>query len=849
MHTRVALGLAEPGFGALLRRLRLERRLSQEELAERAKMSVAAISALERGSRQSPYRSSVDLLADGLGIDHEARTQLHALAEQWRKARTLPSRSVDSSASAPPAPKTPNNLPLQLTSFIGRSQEVDEVQKLLRESRLVTLVGSGGVGKTRCAIAVGAEVFDDFRDGVWLVELAPVSDPSNLATAAGGGQVIARIAQALKVREDPTSPLLETVLTHLYQHRVLLILDNCEHVIDEVRRAATATLRTCPNVRILATSLGGLNITGEHVLRLPSLAVPRASDAITAETARPYSAVSLFCDRAKASDARFTLDDGNAPFVVEVCRRLDGIPLALELAAARVRVLAPRQLAQMLDKRFRVLTGGDCSALPRHRTMRALIDWSYDLLTAEERRLFGRLSIFSGSFTLETASAVYVNGEVDEVAVLELLSSLVDKSLVQTDPTATTMRYRLLESTRQYAREKLLEGSEYESVARAHGTALLGLAERLESGYEMTPDRQWFAAAELELENWRSVLEWGLAGRADLPTGQRLAGVLRRVWSLLAPADGRRWVAAALAATDSATPACVVAELELAQAALDAALLQYKACYGAAGKALTRYKKLSDPLKVAEAQRHAGTALMFMGKLAEGEDLLGEALATARTENARKLAAAILECMASARNRVNDFDGARRLYGEALSICKAIEPEALASARIMANLAEAEFRRGDPVQALHLTAQALATNRSMQYTDSAAQNLCNMAAYLVALRRYDEARAHAIESLRMLHSLQNDVAALFALQHLAACAALGPNPTNDCERFTLAGKTVGYLDQRLGVLEASRQHTEEQEYVATVAALKAVLGSDFDRLTAEGRAWDETEAMARAPLL
>jgi non-specific serine/threonine protein kinase len=838
----------EPSFGALLKRLRLERRLSQEELAERAKMSVAAISALERGSRQSPYRSSVDLLADGLGIDCEARTELHALAEQWRKARTLPRRSVDPSSSRPPSQKTPNNLPLQLTSFIGRNREVDEVRKLLRENRLVTLVGSGGVGKTRCAIAVGAEVFDDFGDGVRMVELAPISHSSELAANSGPGQVIAQVAQTLKVREEPTSPLLETVLAHLNQRRVLLIFDNCEHVIDEVRRVTAAILRTCQNVRVLATSLEGLHITGERIFRLPSLAVPRESSAITAETAHRYGSVSLFSDRARASDARFTLDDDNAPFVAEVCRRLDGIPLAIELAAARVRVLKPRELAQMLDKRFRVLTGGDRSALPRHRTMRALIDWSYDLLSEQERRLFSELSIFTGSFTLEIASAV-CSDLADEISVLELLSSLVDKSLVQTDPTAATMRYRMLESTRQYAREKLVERGEYHRVARAHSAALLALAERLENDYEATPDRDWFAAAELELENWRSVLEWALVERADTLTGQKLAGVLRRVWSFLAPADGRRWVGVALETTDDATPALVIALLELSQAALDAALVQYKACYAAAQNALARYRVLRDPLKVAETQRHAGTALMFMGKLAEAEAMLGEALATAQAENAQKLGAAILECMASARSRANDFSGARRIYAEALSVSNVIEPRTLASARIMANLAELEFRSGNASEALSLVGQALATNRALIYADSAAQNLCNMAAYLVSLGRYDEARVHAVESLQMLHGLQNDVAALFALQHLAACAALGPNAKKDRGRFTLAAKTIGYVDRRLGVLEASRQYTEEQEYVATVAALKTVLGSAFDRLTAEGGAWDETEAMAQAPLL
>ena len=266
----------------------------------------------------------------------------------------------------------PNNLPLQLTSFVGREDEVAQIKRLLQRHRLVTLVGTGGGGKTRCAIQVGADLLESFGDGVWLVDLAPISDAS---------LVTAEIARAIGVREVPNRPLLDALLAYCKRQSLLLICDNCEHVIGEARAVLAAILRECPEVRILATSRESLNIAGEQAFRLPSLPVPPAVETITAQTTLGYAAVALFTDRAHAADDRFALTDDNAPYVAEIVRQLDGIPLAIELAAARAKVLSPQRLAQKLDARFRLLTGGDRSALPRQQTLRATIDWSFDFST------------------------------------------------------------------------------------------------------------------------------------------------------------------------------------------------------------------------------------------------------------------------------------------------------------------------------------------------------------------------------------------------------------------------------------------------------------------------------------
>ncbi|HEY6358737.1 MAG TPA: adenylate/guanylate cyclase domain-containing protein, partial [Vicinamibacterales bacterium] len=316
-----------------------------------------------------------------------------------------------------------NNLPLQLASLVGREGDVIDIKSLLEGSRLVTLTGAGGVGKTRCALQVGAETLDEFTDGVWFIDLAPLHDPSLVPNV---------IASVFDVQETPTQPMRDALINHLKHKDLVLIVDNCEHVIGEASKTAGAILRDCPNVSILATSREALGLAGEAVYQMPTLTVPEKLQDLTADAALRYGAVALFDARARSANSRFSVSDENAPTVAEICKRLDGIPLAIELAAARLKVLSPRQLSKKLDERFRVLTGGDRGTLPRQQTMRALIDWSYDLLSETEKRLFRYLSIFAGTFALDLATVICTE-EVADVDVFDVLSSLVDKSLVQVE--------------------------------------------------------------------------------------------------------------------------------------------------------------------------------------------------------------------------------------------------------------------------------------------------------------------------------------------------------------------------------------------------------------------------------
>lgn len=731
----------------------------------------------------------------------------------------------------------PNNLPPQLTSFVGREHEVADIKALIEQHRLVTLVGAGGAGKTRCAIQVGAELLDGSGDGVWLAELARISDQSLVASV---------LAQALNVRESPDRPVLDTLLGYLKRKRLLIVLDNCEHVIEGVVPVAGAILQRCPDVCMLATSREPLNISGEATYRMPSLEVPENAALLFAEGVSRYGAVQLFMDRAVLSNNHFTFTKENAPHIAEICRRLDGIPLAIELAAARVKVLSPQQLVKKLDERFRVLTRGDRTAVPRQQTMRALIDWSYELLSNDERALFRKLAIFAGSFTLRTAVAVYGDGEMDEIVVLDLLSSLVDKSLVQAEAAEGEARYRLLESTRQYAREKLAELGEENATAYLHALAFVALAEQFADDWEATPDRAWFSRVAPEMENIRAALSWAFGAQGEALLGQRLSGALRPVWWCLSPAEGRRWIRLAQERIGDDTPDSVRAAVDLGESWLAGALKQYKESLAAGRRALARYSEIADPLRVAEAQLRVGKALALFGDVGEGEALLLEALNSARALGARRLVSIALEDVAMAHQFAGDVTGARQLYGEALANARAIGDDSEAAV-IAINLAEAEFRGGDAIAALRLVREAHSILHAFNER-GAADAFCNEAAYLVALHRYDEARVPADEAVACARDGQMWATLAFALQHVAAILALRPSLDQQfIEDRRRAARLVGYVKSRLAVLKVLREYTEQEEYDAMLPALRDAIGAEeLSRLMSEGETWDEDRAVAEA---
>ncbi|MFN8473690.1 MAG: adenylate/guanylate cyclase domain-containing protein [Anaerolineae bacterium] len=411
----------------------------------------------------------------------------------------------------------PNNLPVELTSFIGREREMAEVKSLLANARLLTLIGPGGTGKTRLSTQLAADLLTTFPDGAWLVELAPLADPA---------LVLQTVAATFNLRERPGLALNDMLHGYLRHKRLLLLLDNCEHLVEACARLADTLLRVCPLLRVVASSREALGISGETIFRVPALSLPDA-DGATTDALRCSEAAQLFVERAAAAQPRFALTDRNAGAVAQICRRLDGIPLALELAAARVRVLSAEQIAARLDDRFRLLTGGSRTALPRQQTLRALIDWSYDLLPDEERALLRRLSVFVGGWTLEAAEAV--TGDPD---TLDRLAQLVDKSLVQVDEDGGDARYGLLETIRQYARDRLLEAGDAEEVRDAHLRYFLGLAEATSPGIAFPPlgiaSQDSLDRCEREKDNLRAAMEWAV--EKDPEVSLRLATALASFW-------------------------------------------------------------------------------------------------------------------------------------------------------------------------------------------------------------------------------------------------------------------------------------------------------------------------------
>ena len=426
----------------------------------------------------------------------------------------------------------PNNLPLELSSFVGREKELAEVRRLLESSRLLTLTGSGGCGKTRLALAAG-ELVEGFEDGVWVVDLAPLADPSLVPQA---------VASTLGVREQPGRLPTGTLSDYLGSKKVLLILDNCEHLVGACAELAEALLRSCPGLGVLATSREALGITGEVAWPVPALSLPDVRRLPDIESLLHYESAPLFVERAAAVRPTFALTEQNAVAVAQICYRLDGIPLAIELAAARAKVLSVEQIAERLDDCFRLLAAGGRTAMPRHRTLHATMDWSHELLPDEERALFRRLSVFAGGFSLEAAESVCAGEDLERDDVLELLSHLVDKSLVVTSDRDGETRYRLLETIRQYTREKLSESGEAGQVREWHAGYYLALAEAAEP--ELKGERQvaWLERFERDHDNLRAAMRW-LLERGESEKAARLGWALWLFWWIrgTSPRDGARW--------------------------------------------------------------------------------------------------------------------------------------------------------------------------------------------------------------------------------------------------------------------------------------------------------------------
>jgi predicted ATPase/transcriptional regulator with XRE-family HTH domain len=803
-------------FGALLRQHRLAAGLSQETLAERAQMSEDGVSALERGRRRTPQRETLELLARALALDVEQRREFEAAAA----APSVPRRR--GCVTVGPWPEAGvASLPFALTSFVGRKTELGDIARLVRRHRLVTLTGSGGVGKTQTALQVASALRDDSR--IYFIGLAPLTDASLVANA---------IASSLGVQEVPNRPLLGTLIAYLKNKALLLILDNCEHVIGEAASVAYTLLLNCPNLRILATSREALRAAGERAYRLPSLSVTES--------------VELFTDRARAADDRFTLSEEEAAVVAELCRHLDCIPLAIEMAAARTQTLTPRAMLAMLERQFALLRGGDRAAPSRQQTMHATIDWSYELLPAPEQRVFERLSIFAGSCTLAEATVVCADKEAPVDAILDLLSLLADKSLVVVDLAGTEPRYRLLEAFRQHAREKLVARGEQQLIAHRHTLAYLALAERFERAYYYDLDDVSRAMGRAELDNWRAALQWTLIGPGDIVLGQRIVAQLRELWANFAPLEGRRWLRPAFDFIDARTPPEVRGRLHLAAGKIALVLQEFEEAKSCSLRALPLCRTAGDLLGVARAEQSVACALEFLGEIDEARKLQDETLPLVRSLGSRRLMATTLTRLGYLSALRSDLAVAHGFLAKAQQAAEAYADKNLLWLALA--LSWVDFLAGDAELALQKARAAVTVHRGAVPEPAIADSLDDVTMYLIFLSRYDEADEVAREMLDLALAHHLDAVAANALQHLAEIQALRPPalPERATASLAKAARVIGFVDARLSALGSRRSYVQQPLYDRVITVVRSALGADaVAGLLADGAAMTEGQAVGQ----
>jgi predicted ATPase len=716
-------------FGQLLRRHRTNAGFSQEHLVGLAGLSVESIGALERGTRRAPYRDTVGVLADALKLDADDRAALEATANA---ARSRGARNVPVTEPPPPNP----HLPLQSTSFIGRNDDIAGITALLEESRLATITGSGGVGKTRTAIEVASRLPASRWRDIRFVDLSRLTD---------GALVTAAIAAALELLGDGAANVPDLVAS-LRSSEALLVLDNCEHVIAEVALFVSAALASCPGLAFLASSRERLAVNGEVVYRLPSLTVP-LDVGLTLAEARNYAAVELFVQRATAIDRSAAFDDATVPGIVEICRRLDGIPLAIELAAARVQTLGVAALGARLREGL-ALSGAARNLPSRQQTVEATIRWSYDLLEEHERLVLQRLSLFVGGFTLAAAESLRGVGGIAASDVADLVSSLVDKSLVNVARAENYVRFGLLDSVRSFAFDRLRETGDLALFSQRHAEWVAAFADWVDAERAKIPVRRLRTEVDPELENARAALTWTLEQQTEMGAviAGRIVGGLRTIWLTSGlRAECRRWAHAILDLIDEDRHARVVAPLlrALVQIADSTEL------FALGERALPVFERIGDRMGVVLLLSHMSLRRHKLGFLDEADVAIEKAGAIFAAGDLPRLMpyTAFLDYRAQLRLEQGRYDEAFADIDEMGAILSSIgDVDALPWRILRAN---AEFAVGRTADAI----------RGLEDVVERARNL--PVAHTRVLRQ-----AHA--ELAIMHALAGDIDSA----HLAAREAL-----------------------------------------------------------------------------
>lgn len=619
-------------------------------------------------------------------------------------------------------PQLPNNLPQQVTSFIGREKEIAEIRSLMERTRLLTLTGTGGCGKTRLSLQVAADLLENYPGGVWLVELAPLADPALVP------QTLARV---LGVTEEAGKPLTQTLAAALKPRRLLIVLDNCEHLVVACSQLCDTLIRTCPGVRVLASSREGLSIAGETVYRVPSLSLPDASRPLSLQSLSQYEAVRLFVERAQAALSTFSVTNANAPALAQLCVHLDGIPLALELAAARVRSLSVEEINNKLDNRFRLLTGGSRTALPRQQTLRAAIDWSYDLLNAQETRLLRRLSVFAGGWTLAAAEPVGAGESgagpgIEAWEVLDLLTSLVEKSLVNAQVQGETTRYGLLETVRQYAHDRLMESREHNAVCARHADFFLTLAEEARPQWHGSEQVYWLGVFTEESDNLRQALafytEEAKKGESG-EKGMRLASALQIFWQIHGHlSEGREHLRVLLAQPGGQEPTPARAGALHTAGTLASIHGDYAQARKLLEESLAMRRVLGHKPGISVSLGNLGGVVWRQGDLARARVLYQESLVLAREAGDRHFTAFALLNLGNVACDQGDYPGASALYEESLALWRELGNK-MRIAEALGDLGSMRHAQGDLARARDHFKESLSLSRELGFKQGIAQSL------------------------------------------------------------------------------------------------------------------------------
>jgi predicted ATPase/DNA-binding SARP family transcriptional activator len=816
-----------------------ERLLRHDPLHEEAYRELMRLHAEcgDRAGIRRVYQTCATVLERELGVEPSAATR-----EAYEQLLKL---DIQVQPVLPPQPAT-TNLPAQLTSFVGRVAEMAEVRDLLQTTRLLALTGPGGCGKTRLALEAATKVLDDYPNGVWLVELAPLADPTLVAQT---------VASTLGVREQPGRPILDAVLDYVRTKTLLLILDNCEHLIETCAQLADSLLRAAPHLTILASSREPFGIGGETAYGVPPLALPDPRQLHNLDALAQNDCVHLFVDRAAAAYPPFRLTAKNAPAIAQIGLRLDGMPLAIELAAARTKLFPPEQIAARLDDRFRLLTGGGRTALERHQTLFALIEWSHHLLSEAERVLLRRLSVFAGGWSFEAAQGVCGDGLDD--AVLDSLAHLANKSLVVVEEhvEAVEGRYRLLETIRQYARDKLLESGEGEYVRDRHLDFFLRFAEEVEPKLRSADQLAWLERVETEHDNLRTALAWSLeSGKSE--RALELAGALGYFWLLRGYfSEGQRWLEDALALSEGEQRTKAItgdtsgpSRVEMAQRA--------KVLYGAGRirflslfdphtshmiveESLRLWRELGDKWWMAAALEHVGLMLIMEGDVQASRACLEEGVSLAReVENRWPLALCLIRLAGSMRT---DNAAARRIREEGVAVARSVGDKSVLSQGLIGlvtdNLIEGNVTAAAPV-AEEALAEACAIGSATHVMFSLIQ--------LVIINCFQgdpaKAKQYCLQALAFAREMGSSQGLLLVLFAFGFAACFSGQPRRGARLLVTA---VTLLRQR-GIKISDRSERDVMVFWQALERAQQLDSAAFESARAEGQQMTLEQALALA---